>query len=488
MKKIFSLRNSLFLKISAALLLVISLLGIAYVLITANAAAEYYKETTQRLNASVAEHLLHEVNPIAGGEVNDEALGKIMHSMMAVNPTIEVYLLDPAGTILKYVVLDKNVRLKSVNLTPVRSFVAAKGNRYIEGDDPRNPGKEVVFSAAEVVENGKLQGYIYLVLASEEFELIASDLFGSYILKIGIFSFAVALLAAFLLGLLLIYFLTRSLQRVHQGVLAFQSGDLNARVEVKGHGETAQLGHAFNRMADTILSNIEDLKQVDTMRRDLIANVSHDLRSPMAVIHGYIETLVLKEGKLTQQQQNEYLEIILKSSEKLKKLVADLFELSRLDAKQIVIQKEPLFLNELLFDIAQQFELIAKQRNIKIDVDIPQKMPAQKADISLMNRVFQNLMENAIKYSPDDSTIQIKLAVDESKVNISFANEGVGIKAEDLPHIFDRYFIADQNRTDARSTGLGLAIVKKIIELHQAEITVWSKVNDKTCFDIAMAI
>ncbi len=486
MTSIFNYRNSLFLRISASLLLLLVIIGLAYVLITAFAAREYYKETTQRLNATVAEHMLHEVNPFENGEVNDEALGKIMHSMMAVNPSLEVYLLNPEGTILKYVVLDKNVRLKSVDTGPVKDFIQNAGAKYVQGDDPRNPGKQVVFSATAIHENEKLLGYVYMVLASEEFENISQALFSSYFMRIGVMSFVFTLIAAFALGLLLISLLTRSLRKIQTGVREFDNGNLQARILVKGHGEMAELGRSFNHMADTILKNIDELKEVDSLRRDLIANVSHDLRSPMAVIHGYIETLAIKEDKLTVDEKKEYLEIILKSSEKLKKLVADLFELSRLEAKQTEVKKEPVFLNEMLYDITRQFELIAKEKNLKLNIQIPEKMPASSADVNMMNRAFQNLMENAIKYSPESGEINVNAKLDENTLNISFENSGRGIMEDEIPHIFDRYYKADASRETLNGTGLGLAIVKKIIELHDAEIKVFSKANARTRFEILM--
>ncbi len=486
MKKLQLHKNSLFWNFAAALLGLFILLGLSYVLITAYAAREYYKETTQRLNASVAEHMLHEVTPFVNGEINEEALGKIMHSMMAVNPSIEVYLLNSEGDILKYVVLDKEVRLKSVDIAPVKKFVESKGEKYIQGDDPRNPGKQVVFSAAEVKVDDFMLGYVYMVLASEEYENISHALFASYFMRIGLWSFAFTLVSAFVLGLLLIAWLTRSLRKIQIGVRTFQAGDLHARIPVAGHGEMAELGRSFNSMADTILHNIEELKEIDVLRRDLIANVSHDLRSPMAVIHGYIETLALKEDQLSKIERQEYLDIILKSSEKLKRLVSDLFELSRLEARQIEIRKEPVFINEMLYEVTRQFELIAKAKNVRVKVNIPERMPTMFADSSMLNRVFQNLMDNAIKYSPDSGNIEVNAAMDGRDFKISFENDGVGIPENELPHIFDRYYIADHHKNENKGTGLGLAIVKRIIDLHSSQIKVFSGLNDRTKFELTL--
>ena len=142
MNKFISIRNSLFWRISLVFLILLILIGLSYVFITAYSAQKYFSETTQKLNANVAEHMLHEVSPFVEGEVNKTALDKIMHSMMAVNPALEVYLLDNEGEILSYVVLHKKVKLRYVSLAPIKEFIACKGQKFILGDDPRNPGKK----------------------------------------------------------------------------------------------------------------------------------------------------------------------------------------------------------------------------------------------------------------------------------------------------------------------------------------------------------
>jgi hypothetical protein len=142
-------------------------------------AKRYSDETTQRLNANVASHMLLEVNHFVDGKVNEDALGKIMHSMMAVNPGLEVYLLDPQGKILSFVVLDKKVRLQYVSIEPVKTFLRDKGKSLVYGDDPRNPGKSTIFSATSVQEGGIYFGYVYMILASEESENIAAALMTS---------------------------------------------------------------------------------------------------------------------------------------------------------------------------------------------------------------------------------------------------------------------------------------------------------------------
>jgi len=454
-------------------------------MLTAYAARNYFLETTQKLNSSIAEHLIHEVNPFKNGKVNDEALGIIMHSMMAVNPTIEVYLLDAEGTILSFVVLDKKVKQKSVDIAPLKEFITYKDKKFVRGDDPRNPGKKVIFSASPVNENNTLMGYVYIVLQSEEYENITSAVFGSYFLSIGTIGFGIALLVSFSLGLILLYMLTRGIRKIQSGVQSFESGDYQSRIATSGNDEMAQLAASINSMADTIMRNMDDLKQVDELRRELIANVSHDLRSPMAVIHGFVETYMMKKDTLSQEEQKKYLEAILINSEKLRKLVSDLFELSKLEAKQIAIKQEPYIVNEMLFEMCEQFAVIARNKGISMKGEIPPKMPLIYIDSALISRALHNLLDNAINYTGTGGAIKLVAKVDQEHVHIQISNTGAGISENDIPHIFDRYYKASNQKTQ-QSTGLGLAIAKRIITLHDGDIHVKSLPGIETTFSIQL--
>lgn len=482
-----NLKSGLFWRLSLAFLSVLILLGAAYVFITAYSARQYYQETSQRLNAHVAEHMLLEVSPFVDGEVNNEALGKIMHSMMAVNPTIEVYLLSPDGTIVSHVVLEKEVRLKRVELEPVQAFLDCNGEHYVLGDDPRNPGEEAVFSATKVCENEVLMGYVYIVLASAQYNSITEALSSSYFLKVGTGTFILTLIAAFGIGLILIALLTKNLLRIQQEVKKFEAGDYQARIPEKGNGELNDLARTFNHMADTILQNMEELKEVDRLRRDLIANVSHDLRSPLSVIQGYIETMMLREDKLSAIEKQHYYDIILKSSERLNKLVADLFELSRLESQQVKLKLETVFLNELISDTGQQYQLMADKKAIKLDTQVDPELPVIQADLNLINRVIQNLLDNALKYTPENGKIDVKAYAEADSIVVEIENTGEGIPAEDLPHIFDRYYKLDAAAHHGKSTGLGLAIVKRIIDLHEADIKVESNAV-RTSFSLRFSL
>lgn len=480
-------KESLFWRISIMFFLILVLLGVTYTVITISMAKRYSDETTQRLNAHVASHMLLEVNPFVEGKVNEEALGKIMHSMMAVNPSLEVYLLDSQGKILSFVVLDKKIKLQYVSIEPIRTFLEEQGKSLIYGDDPRNPGKSKIFSATAVYEKGKLLGYVYMILASEESENIATALQESYLLKIGVQSFILTLVAAFIISMLVLWLLMKSLREIIQTVRKFSEGDLEPRIPVRSKGELAELSVTVNTMADTILRNMDELKEVDKLRRDLIANISHDIRTPISIIHGYIETLIMKQGSLDAQKQEEYLKTIMKSTQRLKRLMTDLFELSKLESRQIKPKIESFFLFDLLQDLNRKYKLLAQERNIALETELPSKMPLVCADIALIERVLQNLIDNAFNYTPEKGKVKIKMEERSKKVNISVINTGPGIASEELPKIFDRYYKVEKNNSN-RGTGLGLAIVKNILEIHHTDIQVFSERQGNTIFSFDLPI
>ncbi len=486
-----SLRQSLVWRLALALLGILVILGLSYILITAYSAKRYYQETTQKLNAHVAEHMLLEVNPFVDGAVNEEALGKIMHSMMAVNPTLEVYLLDESGAILSYVVLDKKVRLKSVDISPVKEFISSGGKGFVLGDDPRKPGEQTVFSATSIEENGELQGYVYMVLASESYENVSQALLGSYFIRVGTSTFIITLIFSLGLGVVLIFFLTKNVRNVAETMRAFADGDYQKRVEISRKDELATIGETFNSMADTIVKNIDELKEVDTLRRELIANVSHDLRSPLAVINGYIETLVIKDAELNQEQRKKYLDIIFRSGQKLNRLVTDLFELSKLESGQVKLEQEKIAISEEVERITEEYRLIAKKKGIEIKTEIDSGANTNVlADVKLINRVFQNLLDNAVKYAPENGNIDVKLELEQGAVKTTVSNSVNSINPKELEHLFDRNYRAGNSQKDsgAGGMGLGLAIVKKILEVHDSIIKVSTFKDQRISFTFQLPI
>lgn len=481
--------NRLYLQVSAIFLLVLILFAAITLYISVQSSNKYSVEVNQRLNRELADNMLSMYTKLYStplinekGVIDTNYVADIMHSMMVVNPIVEVYLLDPNGKILKYVVPEEGVKLESVNLLPVKKFLADPEHSIIIGDDPRNPGEYKIFSAAKVVEDGQLRGYIYIVLASQEYESASQAVLGSYILGLSIRSIIAILIISVLVGLFAIWFITRKLTPIIKGINEFRNGNHSARIPVKSEGELDRIGLVFNEMADTIEKNIEELKGVDTLRRELISNVSHDLRTPVASIQGYAETLLLKKDDVSKQDQKRYLEIIYKSCGRLKKLVEELFELSKLQANQTKPNPEPFSIVELTHDIANKYRILSQKKGVSINTMVDKSVPLVEADLSMINRVMQNLIDNAMKFCDEGDTINIEIdPKNPDWVEVRIADSGQGISQEDLPNVFQRYY-KGRNEDASSSTGLGLAIVKKIIDLHNSRINVFSQYGKGTTF------
>lgn len=462
-------------------------MGTSYVFITGYFANKYNQATTQRVNANIADHLIEEkfqnASPfLEDGSPNKELFGDLMHDMMAVNRSIEVYLLDKTGEILYSVVLDhsENAPVKSVSLTPIKSFIKDKGENYILGDDPRNIDRQKIFSAAPFNIDGR-EGYIYIILAGKEFELISDNLLAQYFGKLGIGASLLTMLFATLIGLLSIWFLTKNLRLMTQTVRKFREGDLKVRIENPEKSDISIFANSFNEMADTIVGNIDKMKSVDTLRRELIANVSHDLRAPLAVLKGYIETLQMKQGTLSEKEKEEYLQITHENVDRLSNLINQLFEYSKLEAEQVTPVKEPFSITELSHDLIAKFNVLAQKKEIVLQLDNPEENCMVFADVSLVERALQNLIENAIKYTEPKGKVTLSLHKKGKNIEINITDTGTGIPVTEQPFIFDRYKQVGKS-AKKQGYGLGLAIVKKIMDLHDTTITVLSKPMEGSSF------
>ncbi len=479
--------NSLFWKISAIFLIVLVILTAIYMYISVFTAEMYFQETNQKLDSEIAPHIAAENQCFINGKANDEVLKNVFHNIMIINPSLEVYLLDRQGKILTYFAPNKIVKLKYVDLEPIKKFVSSKDRPFVLGSDPRNADREKAFSAAEVYEGKTLRGYIYVILGGEEYDNATQLVFGSYILRLGFRSMTITLLGVAIISLIALGFITRNMRKIISVIREFKNGNLNARIKLKGRGEFNEFADSFNDMADTIVGNIEDMKTMDNLRRELVANVSHDLRTPLAAVQGYIETILLKSETLSEEDRKNYMHTILGSTERLKKLVEELFELSKLEARETKPKPEAFSVAELAQDIQQKNQIISESKNIDLRLNFPYDLPLVYADIGMMEKVLQNLLDNAFKFTPSGGSVTIRLQRSDDKVITYVKDSGSGIKKDEMRYIFDRYH-KGSGSSAAEGLGLGLAIVKKILEVHNININVESTEGEGTTFSFEIPV
>ena len=487
MNKLF---NSLFFRISSVFLFILIIISVVFIYISVNTAEMFFEETRQKLDLNIASHIASDNQCFKDDSVNTDALKNVFHNVMVINPSIEVYLLDTSGTILTYYAPNQIIKSRTVPLNPLKEFIASDKESFLMGTDPKNPEKLKPFSASRVTEENEFKGYIYVILGGREYENAAQLVFGSYIIRLGVRSMIIALITAAIVGFLAIGIITWNIRKIVSVVRDFRNGNMKARIAMSNQGELKLFADSFNDMADTIASNINEINNMDENRRILIANVSHDLRTPLSIIRGYVETILIKDSILSPKERKNYLEIIMKSTDRLLNLVEELFELSRLESKGTEPRREEFSLGELLQDIQQKNQGTANEKNISLLLDVAEDLPRVNADIAMMEKVFQNLIDNAIKFTPagGEVTITLKKKYSQSLFAI-IADTGIGISEDEIPKIFDRYYQAKKVALGKNSgAGLGLSIVKRIVELHNFEIKVKSELSVGTSFFITIPV
>jgi two-component system OmpR family sensor kinase len=481
--------KSLYTKLAIVLLVLFCLLGVSILIVTQFASDMYQQEVVQKLNRNLAEQIVAQKILMEDNRINEKGLKDVFHMLMVVNPSIEIYLLDPAGKILAFSAPPGKVKLDRVDLVPIKKWFEDDVVYPLSGDDPRNPARKKVFSVARIPKQGEIQGYLYIILAGEIFDSIAQKLRGSYIMQLSVWWIMASLLFALTTGLLLFAYLTRRLKRLANAMDSFDMTQTTSRLksivrEDGQHGdEIDRLAYTFRQLVERIQIQMEDRKQADRLRRELVANVSHDLRTPLATLQGYVETLLLKNNNLTEKDRKHHLEIAIQHCQRLSNLVDELFELAKLDSREIEVQSEPFNINELAHDVVQKFNLSAEERQITIQIEHNPQLPFVNADIAMIERVIENLLDNAVRHTSPGGSIRLTFSARNGDISIRVSDTGCGIAEEDLPHIFDRFYHRDRTQESKTGySGLGLAIAKRILELHNKSITVESKAGSGTTF------
>ena len=271
--------------------------------------------------------------------------------------------------------------------------------------------------------------------------------------------------------------ITTPLREMNNIALKMAKGDFSEEVLIETKDEIGQLGESFNYMA-------AELESLEGMRREFLANVSHDLRSPLTSIKGFL--IALMDGAIPNERKQHYYKLMKVETERLIKLVNDLLDVTQLESGQLKLNLKNYNLTEQLRVITAKLEPQLNGSEINIMLEASSEDLYVFADQDRMEQVFINLLGNAIQFSPPNSSIYLKLIKEEDKVKIVVRDEGKGIKEEELPFIWDRFYKSDKARSKKVGMGIGLSIVKSIIQLHHSEIQVESKIGIGTEFSFKL--
>jgi signal transduction histidine kinase len=272
---------------------------------------------------------------------------------------------------------------------------------------------------------------------------------------------------------------TAPIREMNRVALYIATGQFDQRVKIKTRDELGELGETFNYMA-------QELAGLDQMRKDFIANVSHDLRSPLTSIHGFVRAFL--DDTIPSERKHHYFTIMKEQTERMIKLVNDLLDMARIEAGQLEILPDNFNLSELVRQVVARMEpeFVKKQVNVELISEVAQDIHVF-ADPDMIDQVIVNLIQNAVQFSSPDSSVEVILKKEEQAV-VSIRDYGPGIRQEDIESIWERFYKADRARTKQTGVGLGLSIVKHIVDLHRTHIQVDSEVGRGTTFSFTLPI
>ncbi|WP_150600769.1 sensor histidine kinase [Pandoraea fibrosis] len=436
-------------------------------------------EVIQGLSRGLAEHIAANAQLMDSNGMKPDAVRRLFGQLMVVNPSVEVYLLDEQGRITGHAAPEGHLRRMQVDLAPVHRLLDGEA-LPIYGDDPRNTDVRKVFSAAPLRVDGREVGYIYVVLLGEAHDRFAERGATSVALNTALWSIGLVAALCLIAGLAAFALITRPLRRLTDAVREFDidaapvpplpavSADALALQQARPSDEIAVLERAFRQMVERLGTQWRTLTRQDQERRELIANISHDLRTPLSSLHGYLETLSLKDATLTPAERRRYLGIALDQSRKVGALAQSLFELARLEHGFVQPEAEPFSVTDLIQDVFQKFELSAESRGVTLRAQLAPQIPVARADLGLIERVFTNLLDNALRYTPSGGEITVAVAPLGTEIEVQVSDTGPGIPESAREGLFERPFTVGGAR---REGGLGLRIVHRILQLHGRRIT-----------------
>lgn len=275
------------------------------------------------------------------------------------------------------------------------------------------------------------------------------------------------------------------LRAVEDAARRFGEGDLTARAPASGGDEVAAVAVAFNRMADDLASRQQQLSEAGRARRQLLADVSHELMTPLTAIRGYAETLTLPQFGPSAPDGQRYVHIIQEEVERIERLVGDLLDLARYDAAGVTLVSEDVAVSELFDRVVARHEQAAREKGVALHVAIEDEELEVRGDGRRLEQALQNLASNALRHTPQGGRVTLAATRAGAVTRLRVSDTGAGIPPEHLPHIFDRFYKADPSRS-ATGSGLGLSIVKAIVERHGGRVTARSETGKGTTFEIEL--
>ena len=335
------------------------------------------------------------------------------------------------------------------------------GNQYISGTYHGYFDEDVITVMSPVTEGFFTKGYLLIHSPAENIDLRCRAVMLPVYISLGV----IYLLSfIFLLGVHFIVY--RPVKKISEAARQYALGNLDYEIPVTAHDEVGYLSASLNYMA-------AQLKDMDDYQKKIVANVSHDFRSPLTSIKGYVEAMA--DGTIPPEIYGKYLNIILFETERLTDLTSDLLTLNEFDTKELLLSKAEFDIQDVIKKTAASFEAVCTPKHISIELLLMPGTVRVYADRRKIQQVLYNLIDNAVKFSENGSSVTVEVTLKNEKASISVKDHGVGIPKKDLNKIWERFYKSDLSRgKDKKGTGLGLSIVKEVIQAHNEHINVIS--------------
>lgn len=438
--------------------------------------------TMEHLTREKAESLYSEATLIANTYANglytsetDLETVKLQLDSLAVYLESVIRIINPSGLLI----LDTESPINVEEVVIIDEFDPTEtgGSYYMVGNFFGSFEGDVLSVIAPITTNYKVKGYVTIHCEMTDIEKSCNSLLNiSYI----------TLVILLLLSLIILIFFTEivyvPLRKITYATEQYAEGNMHYEFQVESDDEIGYLAACLNYMASQIAGAEDDQKK-------FVANVSHDFRSPLTSIRGYLEAMI--DGTIPPEMHEKYLNIVLNETDRLTKLTNSLLMLNNLNTRGMLLDRTDFDINKVIRNTAASFEGTCRKKTIAIELILTGREMLVNADVGKIQQVLYNLIDNAIKFSHHDSVIKIETSLKKNKLFVSIKDTGIGIPKDDLKMIWDRFYKSDLSRgKDKKGTGLGLSIVKEIINCHGEHINVISTegVGSEFIFSLALSV
>ncbi|MGB6135378.1 MAG: HAMP domain-containing sensor histidine kinase [Shewanella sp.] len=431
----------------------------------------------QSLHRELAEHMAH-INPLLSqGITSDAALKEAFHDFMLLGPSFEIYTLDPNGKVIAYDAKDEKIKNHRVDTHIIQQFLAGE-NLPVLGTDPRSEDTHKIFSVSKLVTpEGLHSGYLYVIIGGEDYDSWQALINAENQPKIWGATIGFWIIFALVLFVILLRYFTRPIQKLAQDLTELKNNPMSDNLMLpqryRGSLEISQLSHHINHLLQEIQLQQQQVKRQQQAKHDFLLHLSHDLKTPLTALLGYIDTWLI----LPDHERDEALiQYAANSGQTLQQLLAQLLELAALENGQIDAQLQQVNLTELLSDIEQTFTPRAKKLGVQLDFDINHAEQIY-TDPTLMRRILNNLVDNALRYTPAGGKIQIINTQHNGQQWLTVRDTGAAMHKHEVDALkqLSMTTLSFEPNQSLPQLGVGLAIVRQLLGLLKCKIEIDSQ-------------